>query len=117
MNESNLIESFELPKIINFSKFLNYSVQTHSNKKCNVDGASRGSHGVSTCGCFFRSHLGVFISVFSTNICIANSLHDEIKASIYSTEIAHSKNWNNSRLKSDYLLTIQDFSDINIVFL
>ena len=29
-NESNLIESFELPKILNSSKFLNYLIQIHS---------------------------------------------------------------------------------------
>jgi len=29
--ESNLIESFELPRILNSSKFLNYRIQTHSN--------------------------------------------------------------------------------------
>ncbi|AES95434.1 hypothetical protein MTR_5g025420 [Medicago truncatula] len=61
---------------------------------------------VSTYGCIFGSHTGAFISVFSTNIYIANSLHDEIRASIYSTEIAHSIDWNNSWLESDSLLTI-----------
>jgi hypothetical protein len=30
-NESNLIESFELLRILNSLKFLNYLVQTHSN--------------------------------------------------------------------------------------
>jgi len=64
---------------------------------------------------FFKSHLGAFIGVFCTNICIANSLHDEIRTSIYSTEIAHSTDWNNSWLESDSLLTIQDFSNISIV--
>jgi hypothetical protein len=29
-NESNLIESFELPRILNSIKFLNYLIQTHS---------------------------------------------------------------------------------------
>jgi len=29
MNESNLIESFELRRILNSSKFLNYFIQTH----------------------------------------------------------------------------------------
>jgi len=29
-NESNLIESFKLPRILNSLKFLNYLIQTHS---------------------------------------------------------------------------------------
>jgi len=29
-NESNLIESFKLSRILNFLKFINYLIQTHS---------------------------------------------------------------------------------------
>jgi len=32
--ENNLIESFELPRILNSSKFLNYHIQSHSKGTC-----------------------------------------------------------------------------------
>ncbi|XP_045799496.1 uncharacterized protein LOC123893739 [Trifolium pratense] len=61
--------------------------------KCNTDGASRGSPGISSCGGIFRDHLGTFLGAFSANIGVATSLYAEICAAIYAIEFASAKGW------------------------
>ncbi|XP_045802493.1 uncharacterized protein LOC123896099 [Trifolium pratense] len=71
--------------------------------KCNTDGASRGSPGISSCGGIFRDHLGTFLGAFSANIGVATSLYAEICAAIYAIEFASAKGWTRLWLESDPL--------------
>jgi ribonuclease HI len=83
--------------------------------KCNNDGASRGSLGISPCGGIFRDHLGTFLGAFSANIGVATSLYAAICAAIYAIEFAYARGWTNIWLECDSLLSVQAFTNVNVV--
>ncbi|KAK2401040.1 hypothetical protein QL285_050673 [Trifolium repens] len=83
--------------------------------KYNNDGASRGSLGISPCGGIFRDHLGTILGAFSANIGVATSLYAAICAAIYAIEFAYARGWTNIWLECDSLLSVQAFTNVNVV--
>jgi hypothetical protein len=59
--------------------------------KCNTDGASRGSSGISSWGGIFKDHHGTFLGAFSSNIGVATSLYAEICTVIYAIEFVYAR--------------------------
>jgi hypothetical protein len=74
--------------------------------KCNTDGASLGSTGVSSCGGIFRDHAANFLSCFAEPLSISSSYQAELSGAMRAIKIAYQKNWMNLWLETDSTLVV-----------
>jgi ribonuclease HI len=74
--------------------------------KCNIDGASNGNPGLSSCGGIFRDHEANFIYAFAEPLGISTSYVAEICGAMRAIEIASQHNWQNLWIESDSTLVV-----------
>lgn len=83
--------------------------------KCNVDGAAHGCPGNSACGSLFRDYNSAALGNFSCNLGCSTYLFAELSAVIYATKIANSKGWLKLWIKTDLMLVVRAFTNLEIV--
>ena len=83
--------------------------------KCNIDGASLGNPGPSSCGGIFRDKNADFLGAFAYNLGISNSLVAELNATMFAIELAHHRGWNHIWLESDSMFVTLAFKSKKIV--
>lgn len=74
--------------------------------KCNTDGASRGSPGISACGGVFRDYRASIIGCFTLNLGLSSLLHAELSGAMMSIEIVSDRGWHNLWLENDSKLVV-----------
>ncbi|GAU26475.1 hypothetical protein TSUD_294430 [Trifolium subterraneum] len=74
--------------------------------KCNIDGASKGNPGISSCGGIFRNNAADFMLCFAKPLGFTTSYQDELCGVIRAIEIAHQMNWHNLWLETDFALVV-----------
>jgi ribonuclease HI len=79
--------------------------------KCNIDGASNGNPGISSCGGIFRDHEANFILAFAEPLQITTSYVAELSGAMRAVEIAFQKNWRQLWIESDYVLVVSAFNN------
>jgi ribonuclease HI len=79
--------------------------------KCNIDGASNGNPGNSSCGGIFRDHEANFILAFAEPLQITTSYVAELSGAMRAVEIAFQKNWRQLWIESDYVLVVSAFNN------
>jgi ribonuclease HI len=79
--------------------------------KCNIDGASMGNPGATTCGGVFRDANGDFLYAFAEPLGIENAYFAELCGAMNAIEIAYHKNWLNLWLESDSSLVVAAFKN------
>jgi ribonuclease HI len=83
--------------------------------KCNIDGASNGNPGNSSCGGIFRKHYVFFLSCFAEPLGISTSFHAEICGALRAIEIAFHNNWSDIWLETDSSLLVLAFNKPTLV--
>jgi len=83
--------------------------------KCNIDGASLGNPGPSSCGGIFRDKNADFLGAFAYNLGISNSLIAELNGAMFAIELAHHRGWNHIWLETDSMLVTLAFKSKKIV--
>jgi ribonuclease HI len=79
--------------------------------KCNIDGASIGNPGISSCGGVFRNHESNCIYAFAEPLAISTSYVAELSGAMRAIEIAFQKNWHHLWLESDSALVVLAFNN------
>jgi ribonuclease HI len=79
--------------------------------KCNIDGASIGNPGPSSCGGIFRDHEANFIYAFADPLGISTSFVAEMCGAMRAIEMAFQKNWMHLWLESDSSLVVAAFNN------
>jgi ribonuclease HI len=79
--------------------------------KCNIDGASKGNPGCSSCGGIFRNHAADFMLGFAEPIFFASSYLAELQGALRAIEVAHQMNWRNLWLETDSALVLLAFTN------
>jgi ribonuclease HI len=79
--------------------------------KCNIDGASNGNPGNSSCGGIFRDHEANFILAFAEPLQITTSYVAELSGAMRAVEIAFQKNWKQLWIKSDSAIVVSTFNN------
>ncbi|GAU38423.1 hypothetical protein TSUD_396030 [Trifolium subterraneum] len=74
--------------------------------KCNIDGASKGNPGISSCGGIFRNNVAGFMLCFAEPLGFTTSYQAELCGVIRAIEIAHQMNWRNLWLETDSALVV-----------
>ena len=83
--------------------------------KCNIDGASRGNPGPSSCGGIFRDSTAAFLGAFSFNLGVGNPLTAELNGAMIAIEMASQKGWNHLWIETDSMLVTLAFKSKIIV--
>jgi ribonuclease HI len=96
----SVLEIFWQPPLINWVK-------------CNIDGASKGNPGISSCGGIFRNHDAEFMLCFVEFIGFASSYMVELQGALRAIEVAHQMNWRNLWLETDSALVLLAFTNPN----
>jgi ribonuclease HI len=81
--------------------------------KCNIDGASNGNPGLSSCGGIFRDHEANFIFAFAEPLGLSTSYVAELCGAMRAIEIAHQKHWQHLWLETDSKLVVEAFKNPN----
>lgn len=63
--------------------------------KCNIDGASKGNPGLSSCGGIFRNNEADFLMCFAEPLGFSSSFQAELCGALRAIEVAHQMNWSN----------------------
>jgi ribonuclease HI len=79
--------------------------------KCNIDGASNGNPGNSSCGGIFRDHEANFILAFAEPLQITTSYVAELSGAMRAVEIAFQKNWKQLWIESDSAIVVSTFNN------
>ncbi|KAK2410614.1 hypothetical protein QL285_045971 [Trifolium repens] len=79
--------------------------------KCNIDGASNGNPGLSSCGGIFRDHEANFIFAFAEPLGMSSSYVVEICGAMRAIEIAYQKQWMHLWLETDSSLVVNAFKN------
>ncbi|GAU46323.1 hypothetical protein TSUD_28400 [Trifolium subterraneum] len=74
--------------------------------KCNIDGASRGNPGLSSCASVFRNHEADVLCYFVEPLGIASSYSAELCGAMRATELAHQRNYINLWIETDSVLAL-----------
>jgi ribonuclease HI len=77
--------------------------------KCNIDGASHGNPGASSCGGVFRDMHANFVFAFAEPLGHANSYYAELCGAMRAIEIAYNNDWSHLWLESDSSLVVGAF--------
>lgn len=83
--------------------------------KCNIDGASNGNPGPSSCGGTFKNNDADFLGAFALNMGISTSLCAELHSAIIAIEIAFNRGWNHLWLETDSMLVTLAFKSKSVV--
>ena len=83
--------------------------------KCNIDGASIGNLGISSCGGIFRNSNFDFLGAFASNLGLNNSLNAELTGAMFAIEIAYQKNWRYLWIEPDSMLVTLAFKSSKLV--
>ena len=83
--------------------------------KCNIDGASVGNPGPSSCGGIFRDNNAEFLGAFAYNLGNTNSLVAELNGAMFAIEFANQKGWSQLWLETDSMLVTLAFKSKTIV--
>lgn len=81
----------------------------------NVDGASQGTPGLSTCGGILCDFQGVFLRVFALYIGLSTAFRAELQATMKAIELATLHNWNDIWLETDSTLVLNAFQDQSVI--
>jgi ribonuclease HI len=79
--------------------------------KCNIDGASKGNPGLSSCGGIFRNNEADFLLCFAEPLGFTSSYHAELQGALRAIEVAHQMNLNNLWLETDSSLVVLAFKN------
>jgi ribonuclease HI len=79
--------------------------------KCNIDGASSGNPGNSSCGGIFGNHEANFIFAFAEPLSIATSFVAELSGAMRAVEIAFQNDWKQLWIESDSALVVSAFNN------
>jgi ribonuclease HI len=79
--------------------------------KCNIDGASKGNPGLSSCGGIFRNSSADFLLCFAEPLGFSSSYHAELQGALRAIEVAHQMNWKNLWLETDSELVVLAFKN------
>jgi hypothetical protein len=82
--------------------------------KCNIDGASKGNPGLSSCGGIFRNNDADFLLGFAEPLGFASSYLAELQGALRAIEVAHQMNWKNLWIETDSVLVVLAFKNLNL---
>jgi ribonuclease HI len=82
--------------------------------KCNIDGASKGNPGLSSCGGIFRNNNVDFLLGFAEPLGFASSYLAELQGALRAIEVAHQMNWKNLWIETDSVLVVLAFKNPNL---
>jgi len=83
--------------------------------KCNIDGASLGNPGPSSCGRIYRNNKAEFLGAFAYNLGNTNSLVAELNGAMFAIELAYQRGWNHIWLETDSMSVTLAFKSRTIV--
>jgi ribonuclease HI len=81
--------------------------------KCNIDGASNGNPGLSSCGGIFRDNEANFIYAFAEPLGTSTSYVAELCGAMRALEIAFQKHWQHLWIETDSMLVVEAFKNPN----
>ncbi|GAU35387.1 hypothetical protein TSUD_160380 [Trifolium subterraneum] len=74
--------------------------------KCNIDGASNGNPGLSSCGGIFRNSSSDFVYGFAEPLGVATSFYAELCGAMRAIDLAFQFHWHNVWLETDSVLVV-----------
>ncbi|GAU48979.1 hypothetical protein TSUD_245700 [Trifolium subterraneum] len=78
--------------------------------KCNIDGASNGNPGLSSCGGIFRNSSSDFVYGFAEPLGVATSFYAELCGAMRAIDLAFQFHWHNVWLETDSVLVVSAFN-------
>ncbi|GAU17935.1 hypothetical protein TSUD_330600 [Trifolium subterraneum] len=78
--------------------------------KCNIDGASNGNPGLSSCGGIFRNSSSDFVYGFAEHLGVATSFYAELCGAMRAIDLAFQFHWHNVWLETDSVLVVSAFN-------
>ncbi|KAK2364505.1 hypothetical protein QL285_089371 [Trifolium repens] len=82
--------------------------------KCNIDGASKGNPGLSSCSGIFRNNDVDILLCFAEPLGFASSYLAELQGALRAIEVAHQMNWKNLWIEIDSVLVVLAFKNPDI---